>query len=186
VRDEVEKMADRVAGDTHDVREKLDNIYLSVSEAAEKSSRRIINNIETTLEPLSDAVKKALPSQIADLEKASKAYNKAIKTSRQATAEIQKNIKYMQWRHYRAFMLAVFFVILGLWGLIHFKYEQRFKEQCAVLAGQMEDNNDILYELAKAKRRLELTTDENGSRLLSMRNAKAWISTDKRGVIEFR
>ena len=186
VRDEVEKMADRVAGDAGHVNESLDNIYSSVGEAAEKSSRRIIDNIEKTLEPLSDAVKKALPAQLADLEKVNKVFANTIKTSKRASAELQKNIKYMQWRHYRAFMLAVFFVILGLWSYIHLQYVQRFNEQCAVIASQAEHNSDIIFELAKANRRIELTTDANGSKLLSIRNAKAWVSTDKRGVIEFK
>jgi len=186
LKDDVEKMADRIAGDTGDVHVSLNNIYSSVGEAADKASRRIINNIEKTLAPLSDAVKKALPSQLADLENAAKSFNKAIKTSKRASAEIQKNIKYMQWRHYRAFTLAVFFVILGLWGFIHYWYEQQFNERCAAIAARFEENQTILLELAKSNRRLELAIDDNGSKLLSMKNAEGWNSKDKRGVIEFK
>ena len=186
IRDEVEKMADRVAGDSADIHESLDNIYSRVGEAADKSSRRIVNNIEKTLEPLSDAVKRALPSQLADLEKANKVFSKTVKTSKQASAELQKNIKYMQWQHYRAFTLSVFFVILGLWAFIHFRYESRLDAARTAIASQFEANQDILLELAKANRRLELTTDNKGSKLLSVRNAKGWNSTDNRGVIEFK
>ena len=186
IRDEVEKMADRVAGDVGDLNKSISNIYSSVSETADKASRRILNNIEKTLEPLSDAVKRALPSQIADIEESTKAFKKVVKTNRLAAAEIQKNTKYMQWRHYRAFTLAVFFVILGLWAFTHYKYEQRFKEQCAVIAGQYGEHRDILLTLAKSNRRLELTTSPDGTSLLVMNNAKAWVSTNKQGVIEFK
>ena len=112
--DDVEKMADRVAGDTGYVNESMDRIHMSVGEAADKASRRILDKIEETLTPLSDAVTMALPGQLANIEKANKVFSRTVKTSKKASAELQKNIKHMKWRHYGAIALTFIGVSLGL------------------------------------------------------------------------
>ena len=186
IRDEVEKMADRVAGDTGYINESMDRIHMSVGEAADKASRRILDKIENTLTPLSDAVTMAMPEQLTVIDKANKVFGKTVKNIKQASAELQKNINYMQWRHYGAIALITISVFLCLWACIHFRYEFRLDAARTAIASQFEGNQDILLELYKANRRLELTTDGKGSKLLSIRNAKGWSSTDNRGVIEFK
>lgn len=183
IKDEIEKAADRVAGDAGHVNKSLDNICASVGEAADKASRRILNKIETTLEPLHNAVRKALPEQIADLEKAKKTFSDTVEAQVKATDKIRENIKVMGWSYHIAYAIVALAAVFSFWCYTSYRCEMRLYEKCAA----SEYNSDILYELAKSNRRLELTDNaDKGTKLLSMKNAKGWNSTDKRGVIEFK
>jgi len=115
IRDEVEKIADRVAGDAHRMDEAMKNVHLAVQDAAQKTSAGISNQIRETLEPLNDAVKTILPAHAAELEKAGKAFTDAVETSKKAAVKLRNSIKIFRRSYVIACASAVVFVVLGLW-----------------------------------------------------------------------
>jgi hypothetical protein len=77
-------------------------------------------------------------------------------------------------------------VILCSWIFFHFQYKSRLNDIQDVVAGQIGDNHAVLTALARANRRLELSTRENGKKILLIRNSKGWTTIEKHGVIEFQ
>ena len=69
---------------------------------------------------------------------------------------------------------------------MHYRYEKRLDNAHAAIINQVQDNYAVLLELAKSNSRLELSTGDKGQKLLAVKNATGWTSSDKRGVIEFR
>ena len=159
------------------VNESLKNIHSHVEDAAEKASSVISNRMTAVLE-------KALP--LANLSEAGRVFTDAVESGKEAAAELRNNIKIIRRAHYRNFALAAVSLILVFWVFIYGWYELRLERERAAFVSQFEDNRAILLELAKSRRRLELTTGEKGSRLLIMRDATGWTSKDKHGVIEFK
>ena len=127
-----------------------------------------------------------------DIEKlkAGKTFTETIAASNQASAELRNNIRIAGLTRIGVIAAATLVVIIASWLVIHFHYESRFEKARLGVVGrvieQVEDNQAILNELAKANRRLELSRGESGTKLLAISNARGYTSTSKAGMIEFK
>jgi signal transduction histidine kinase len=139
-------------------------------------------------ENLTVAMKESLP--LSELKEAGKTLTDTIAASNQASAELRNNIKVAGLTRIGVIAAATLVVIVASWLVTHFHYESRFeKARLSVVSRvieQVEDNQAILNELAKANRRLELSRSESGTKLLAISNAKGYTSTSKAGVIKFK
>jgi len=134
-------------------------------------------------ELLTTAMEDALP--LSDLREAGKAFSIAIIESKEASDELRTNVKIIRRAHYRAYALAAVFVIFGLWIYTHFRYELRLERERAAYISQFEDNREVLLELAKSRRKLDLVKEDK-RKMLVIKDATGWTSTNGNGVIELK
>ena len=185
------------------VDESLKRIHLHIEEATEKASasvssrmadarEKIKSHIEDTsdqaaaavAERMAAAMEKALP--LAELTEAGKVFSDVVASGRQASSELNKNLKAIRRAHYFAYALAAVALVLVFWAYTHFRYETRLEKERAAIVAQVDGNQAVLLELARSKRRLELANGEKGSKMLVIRNATGWTSAGNHGVIEFK
>ncbi|MDR0841845.1 MAG: hypothetical protein LBP68_00305 [Acidobacteriota bacterium] len=178
-----EKLLNRFTQEAAEVGESLVKLHSHVEEAAARAAVVVSRRMT---EMLSEAMGKTLP--LDALSQAGKTFSAAVAASNQASADLRKNIKVIRRAHRRAYALAACSVILAFWVYIHFQYERKVTEARAAILADVQGNQAVLSELAKARRTLELVTKDKDPRrrLLFMKDAKGWTTTEKHGVIEFR
>ena len=136
---------------------------------------------------LTDAMNKALP--LSDLKKAGETFSGVVSENRQISEELRKNAVFGRRVQYGWIAIACLAVILTSWAFVHFRYEARLTESrintVNSVVQQIEHNQDVLSELSKANRRLELHYGEKGETRVVIRNA-AGYTTAGNGIIEFK
>jgi hypothetical protein len=162
------------------INESLKNIHAHVEEAAQKASASVSKSMS---EFLSTTVKNEL--QIDKFKEAGNAISSVINSSKQASAELRANIKVIRWAHIGVFALAACVLLFASWGFFYYRYEVRVEKTRAEIFSQLDGNVDVLLELSKSNRRLELMED-NGSKLLVIKNAVGWTTKSQHGVIKIK
>ena len=188
----IENMTNSLNQSLADFDELSGSIDKHVKEASQKALNRAsaeMRGISTDFkENLTAAMNDSLP--LSELKEAGKTFADTIAASNQASAELRNNIRVAGWTRIGVIAAAALVVIVASWLVFHFRYESRLEEARRDVIGkvieQIEDNQAVLNELAKANRRLELSRSESGTKLLAVSNAKGYTSTSKAGVIEFK
>ena len=188
----IDNMTNSLNQSLGDFDELTENIGKHVKEASQKALNRAAAEMRGISADFKDnltaAMNESLP--LSALKEAGKTFTETIAASNQASAELRNNIRIAGWTRIGVIAAATFVVIIASWLVIHFQYESRFeKARLSVVSRvieQVEDNQAILNELAKANRRLELSRSESGTKLLAISNARGYTSTSKAGVIEFK
>ena len=177
------QLFERLIHETAQVDESLRQLHAHVEDSVDKASDIVSQRMS---ELLSNAMQETLP--LSDLAEAGKVFSEALAASNQASAELRANVRNIRRAHWRAYALAACSVIAVFWIGIHYLYRQQLEQERVAVIAQIEGNRDVLLELARSNRNLELIYDEKDPelKLLSMKDATGWTSTGKRGVIEFR
>jgi hypothetical protein len=93
--------------------------------------------------------------------------------------------------HIRTYVVCRFWVFRTLAGSTVFSlyqwYANRFSTEREALVKQTEQNREVLQQLSKSRRTLELVANPQkpNRKLLIMKEASGWQTAAKQGVIEF-
>ena len=196
IRRGIEKVFTGIDGD---VKSTLDNMRSDINAAINS----LVINLQATfpedikkglqlgkLEELNKTVTEAIEARktaVGLLKTEAQALKEEIDTVKSARAAYRADIKAVQWANWRWCSIAMAAVILCSCVFFHFHYSARLEAETDDAIARVGENSAVLDALAETKRRLELTTDDKGAKLLIMKNAKGWTSADKKhGVIEFK
>ena len=179
------------------VDESMKKIHTHVEDAAIRASDVVSKHLTATMEStladlaetgqfFSDTIASNRQQAAELLEEANRVFSDSATLGKQASSELRKNIRSIRWSHYRAYAIASLVAFLGLWACMQYRYEKRMDREYIAIVKQVEDNREILLELARGRRNLELSTRQNGTRLLSIKNATGWTSIDNYGVLELK
>ena len=167
--------------------ESLENINSSVKEGTEKAAATVAARMT---ELLTAALEKAMP--LADLKEAGEIFSDAVKKGKQASAELRENVKTVRRARFRVVVawaaVAAIFIILGTAGFFYSWSERRIEQVRIAYSryvSEIVNNNDIVSELEKSRRRLFLQKETDGTKLLIMENA-AGQTNKNNGIIKFR
>ena len=169
-------MADAKNNINADIVATKDKISADIAAAAITAS----DNAKTHL---TAALEKAIPLPI--MEEAGEVLMNVVESGKEAFEELGKNIKIIKHVHYKSYAAVALTLFMVFCYGTHNWYKTQYKKECAVMVRQIDSNRDVLLELARAKRKLELTIHDNGNKLLVMKNATGWTTTSKNGVIEY-
>lgn len=132
---------------------------------------------------LSDALEKAIP--LSKMEEAGEVLSDVIESGKEASEELHKNIKLIRLVYYKSYAIAALSIVILFCYLTRQWYKTQYEKDRAAIIKQIEGNRDVLLELARAKRKLELTVSDKGTKLLVLKNATGWTTTSNNGVIEY-
>ena len=169
-------MADAKNNINADIAATKDKISADITAAAVTAS----NNAATHL---SAALEKAIPLPI--MEEAGEVLMNVVESGKEAFEELGKNIKIIKHVHYKSYATVALTLFMVFCYGTYSWYKTQYEKDCAAMVRQIDSNRDVLLELARAKRKLELTIHDNGNKLLVMKNATGWTTTSKNGVIEY-
>ena len=166
----------------------VDKMEAHIKEAGKKTMAVVTDEMneygDQLKASLKDAINEALP--LSNLKKASKTFSRVVSENAQISEELRKNAfagKKIQYGLFAGVWLIAFF---SAWAFLHFRYEARIAENRISVAQQIEHNQDVLHELSKANRRMELQYGENGEIRLAISNAEGYTSPRKSGVIQLK
>ena len=164
----------------------LDNIVANVHETFESDLQ---NSLRINMDKVNQIIAEGAGARMRTAEEinadtqALKADIDTIRTLRKEYRAEIRAIKFWNWRWCSAAMLAI---VLCSWVFFHLNYRTRLHNMQDVVVRQVGENQAVLTTLARENRRLELSTRENGNRMLFIRNAEGWTTVEKHGVIEFK
>jgi hypothetical protein len=203
---EIEKI-DAGARANLDVTAKLAGQVIQESEKVSKDLTQINKHIEAALnqsasnlaalmyEQLSNGIEQRvllpLQNRLIELSGSNQCFVDAITRNNKAAAALEKSTAEARRFHIRTYMVASLIVVcaltVGSWLFLKQRYESRFDQECSDLARRFEKNRVVMAQLARSRRTIELVEDPErpNRKLLIMKNATAWQSPDKHGVIEF-
>ena len=188
----IDNMANSLNQSLNDFDELTDSIGAHVKEASKKAMNRAAAEMRTISagfkENLTAAMNESLP--LSELKEAGKTFTDTIAESNRASAELRNDIKVAGLTRIGVIAAATLAVILASWLVIYFLYQSRFENErlsvVGIVVDQVENNQAILSELSRANRKLELSYNESGQKLLTISNARGYTSTSKEGVIAFK
>ena len=170
------RMSDAKTNISAEIAAAKDKINTEITTAAVTAS----NNATTHL---TAALEKAIP--LSQMEEAGEVLSDVIESGKEASEELHKNIKLIRLVHYKSYAIAALSIVVLFCYLTRNWYQTRYEKDRAAVIKQIEDNRDVLLELARAKRKLELTVSDKGTKLLVLKNATGWTTTSNNGVIEY-
>ena len=170
----------------------VDKVEKHIDETGKKAMAVVTDDMnryaDTLKASLKTAMNEALP--LSDLKEAGKTFSGVVAENRQISKVLCENAVVGRRVHYGIITGICLIAVLASWVFFHFRYEARFTENrisaLNSLIQQVEQNKDVLFELSKANRRIELHYADNGNKRLAVRNAEGYTSTEKAGVIEFK
>ena len=188
----IENMTNSLGQSLTDFDELTDKIGAHVKEASQKALNRAAAEMsgvsDNFKETLTTAINESLP--LSELKNAGKTFADAISATNQASVELRKNVKVAGWTRIGAIASTAIAVIFASWVFFHYRYEAWLedarRDAISRVVEQVEVNQAVIEELAKANRRLELSHSESGTKLLAVSKAKGYTSTANAGVIEFK
>ena len=186
----------QLAGQVIQESEKVRKDLAQIHENIEKGMTRSAENIATKMaELLTAGIEKTvvapLQNRLAKLAESSEAFDGAIARSKQAAATLHEHVTSARRFHFKTYAICglaiVCMLIGGAYYYLYRSYEDRAAQERESLVGLIDKNRSVLLQLAKSHRALELHPDpEHPQRkLLVMKDASAWQSTNHQGVIEF-
>jgi len=163
-----------------------------VAEAGKKAMAVVADEMNEYADMLKASLKAAMNEALplSDLQKAGETFSTVVSENRQISNELRENAIAGRRAQYGMIAVACLAVIIASWAFFHFRYEARMTENriSAInsLVQQIEHNRDVLYELSKADRRLELQYGDDGVKRVAISNAEGYTSPRKSGVIQFK
>jgi hypothetical protein len=186
------QLAGQVIQETERVRKDLAQIHEHLEKAMAQSADGIASRIA---ELLTTKVEKAaivpLQGHLAKFADSGKAFDDAISQSKQAAATLHEHVASARRIHFGTYalcgLLIICLVTSCFWFCLHQWYGDRIAQERESSVGLIDKNRSVLLELAKSHRTLEMHRDPGHPhrKLLVMKDATAWQSTDHQGVIEF-
>jgi DNA repair exonuclease SbcCD ATPase subunit len=132
-----------------------------------------------------------LQERLQQFAESNQALDQAIAGSKAAAETLRKEARLSRQLHIGAYALASFVIAAGLtlgsWFVIRQSYLQGLERERQALIKQTDKHREILTNLARSKRSLELLQDPKHPRryYVVMKGAQAWQTQDDRAVIEF-
>lgn len=175
--------------------------YDKIQKDFDKSVQRAINvaesialhsdTIKREVDQFDDIYAKKKANMSETLMEAKEELSKVVAENKRISRELLKDVNADKRVRYATILSACLIAIAASWIVFHFHYEARMTEErisaINTVVRQMEHNQDVLFELAKANRRLELQDGEKkGEKLLAISNAEGYTSLGKAGVIKFK
>jgi hypothetical protein len=170
----------------------VDKIEKHIDESGKKAMAAVTDKINEYGDKLKAALTgvmdEALP--LSDLKEAGKTFSTVVAENSQISEVLRKNAIIGKRVQYGMIAGACLLAILASWIFFYFRYEAQITETRISTVNrvvrQIEHNQEILYELSKANRTLELQYGEKGEKYLGISNAKGYTSTGNAGFIEFK
>jgi hypothetical protein len=132
-----------------------------------------------------------LEGRLTQLVAANQTFDDAIAQSKKAAIALQQSTaiakKYNLWTYGVCSLLIICSLVFVSWFWLQRRYEDQFIAKCEALVKQDVKNRDVLLQLLKSNRTLELHLDPDrpGHGFLVLKNATGWQSATRHGVIEF-
>ncbi len=185
-------LAGQMIRESERFRQDVANIRERVGAALEQSADALVARTEELLRAgIEEDVFLPLQSRLKDLAESNQGFDEAISRSNRAANSLQRNAVLARGVHLGTYTLGALLIVcvavMASWFYLHRWYSGRLEQERVRLIQETTQNRNVLLELAKSRRTIELVKDpQNPSRkLLVMKDASGWRSTGNYGVIEF-
>ncbi len=174
------------------VHEEITRINLLVDDAMRVATEGLTSRMA---EYLTAGIEKSvvpLENRLIQLAVSNQDFDDAIARNIKATAAIQKSTaiarRYHLWTYAVCSLAVVCSSVLFAWIYLDRWYEARIRTERETIVNQIEKNRDVLHQLARSQRILELHQDPQHPNygFLVMSDATGWQSSNNQGVIKFK
>jgi hypothetical protein len=186
------RLAGQVIQEAEQVRKDLGQIHEQIEKQMVQVSEKLAPMVAESLRAgIEKSLVLPLQNQLEQSAGAGKALGDSIAQSSKAVEALRGSVEVIRNTYLWTYVICGLFIscslALGSWCYIRWWYSSQMEQERSVLIGQVGKNRDVLLELAKSNRTLELVQDsETPDRTyLMMKNASGWQSASKYGVIEF-
>jgi hypothetical protein len=185
-------LAGQMIRESEHFRQDVANIREHVGAALEQSAEALVSRTAELLQAgIEENVFLPLQIRLKDLAESNKGFDAAITRTKQAANALQRNAAMARGVHLGTYALGALLIVcaavLASWLYLGHWYSGRLAQERSVLIQEIRHNHDVLLELAKSRRTIELVNDPQipSRKLLVMKNASGWRSAGNYGVIEF-
>ncbi len=186
-------LSGHVLAESTKFRQEMAKIKDTLEAALKQATEDLVNRTAHLLEASVEAsIVLPLENRLRDLAASNQGFSEAIAQSKQATEALGKNIALTRRVYIGIYALAglgiAVFLTIGSWIYLSGWYTDRVEQERAALVWEIGQNRDVLLELAKSHRTLQLSQSSNHPerKLLVMKDALGWQSAGNSGVIEFK
>jgi len=186
------QLAGKVILETERIHQDFAQIHKHIEEAMRQSAENLASDMSKLLAAgIEEKIISPLQNCLAGLMEANKAFDDAIARNKKATASLKESTVVASRFHMWTYAIWGSFIFLAIAGgagfYLNHWYSNRFTAEREALIKQTEQNREVLQQLSKSHRTLELVSNPQkpNRKLLVMKNASGWQTPTKHGVIEF-
>lgn len=186
------QLVGQVVLESERVHEEITGINSQVDEAMRVSTEGLTSRMA---EYLTAGIEKSvvpLEKRLTQLAVSNQDFDDAIARNIKATASIQKSTAAARRLHLWTYVICCLAIVCSLVPSIWFYLDQRYKARIdaerITLINQVEKNRDVMLQLARSHRILELHQDPEHPSFgfLVLKDATGWQSKNNQGVIKFK
>lgn len=161
-----------------------DSIRVSTEGLTSRMAEYLTAGLERSVVPLEQ--------RLTQLAVSNQDFDDAIDRNIRAAAALEKSAaaahRFHLWPYVICSLVIVCSLVLGSWFYLHRQYESQIEAERETLANRFEQNREVLLQLSKAHRTLELHQDPTHPNLgfLVMKDATGWQSAKNQGVLQFK